>query len=148
MSDLYETDVALWAERQAAALRRRAGNEIDWENVAEEIESLSRTDKREIRSRLAIICADLLKWRFQPDARSNSWRSSIDQSRDEIADIIKESPSLAAYPPLQLGDAYGRGRRAAARETGIADLPTLCPWTATEVLDPDFWPEAGQENAA
>lgn len=144
MSDLYETDVALWAERQAAALRRRAGNEIDWENVAEEIESLSRTDKREIRSRLAIICAHLLKWQFQPDARSNSWRGAIDEGRDEISNIIKESPSLAAYPPLQLADAYDRGRRVATPETGIADLPTPCPWTAAEVLDPDFRPEAGQ----
>jgi hypothetical protein len=142
MSDLYETDIALWAERQADILRRRASNEIDWENVAEEIESLSRTDKREIRSRLAVICEHLLKWQFQPDARSNSWRSSVRQGRDEIADIIKESPSLAHYPAQQLPDAYARGRKAAAEETEIADLPAACPWTIDQVLDSDFWPGA------
>src|SRR5689334_1934812 len=69
-SDLYDTDVAAWSEQQAKALRRRAANEIDWDNVAEEIESLSRSDKREICSRLAVICEHLLKWHLQPDARS------------------------------------------------------------------------------
>jgi hypothetical protein len=56
MSDLYEADIAAWAEQQANALRRRAANEIDWENVAEEIESLARSDRRKIRNRLAVIC--------------------------------------------------------------------------------------------
>jgi hypothetical protein len=56
MSDLYEADIAAWAEQQANALRRRAANEIDWENVAEEIESLARSDRRKIRDPLAVIC--------------------------------------------------------------------------------------------
>ena len=151
MSGLYDTDPALWAERQADALRRHAHNEIDWENVAEEIESLTRSDKREIRSRLVVICAHLLKWQFQPEARSTSWRGSIRESRDAIADLIEESPSLADYPATQLGGsrgAYARGRISAAEETGIADLPAQSPWTIAQVLDPDFWPEAGQGDAA
>lgn len=143
MSD-YDTDFALWSERQANALRRRANNEIDWGNVAAEIESLGKSDQREIRSRLAVICAHLLKLRFQPEARSNSWRSSIRENRDAIADLIEESPSLASYPATQLGGprgAYARARISAAEETGIADLPEPCPWTIEQVLDPDFWPE-------
>jgi hypothetical protein len=143
MSTLYETDSAAWAEQQADALRRRAANEIDWDNVAEEIESLSRSDKREIRSRLAVICEYLLKWQFQADARSGSWRSSIREGRDKIADLIEESPSLAGYPALHFGGprgAYARGRAKAAEETGIADLPEASPWTIEQVLDPAFWP--------
>jgi Domain of unknown function DUF29 len=53
MSDLYETDLAAWAEEQARALRRRAANEIDWDNIAEEIESVAAAQKREVRSRLS-----------------------------------------------------------------------------------------------
>lgn len=140
----YDTDIALWSTRQADALRRRASNEIDWENVAEEIESLSRSDKREIRNRLAVICEHLLKWQFQPDARSNSWRRSVSDARDAIADIIEDSPTLAGYPASRLsephGGAYARGRKGAALETGIADLPATCPWTIEQVRDPDFWP--------
>jgi hypothetical protein len=143
VSDLYDSDAAAWSEQQADALRRRAANEIDWDNVAEEIESLSRSDKREIRSRLAVICEHLLKWQFQPDARSGSWRGSIREARDKIADLIEESPSLADYPAAHLAGlrgAYARGRAKAADETGIADLPETCPWTVDQVLDHGFWP--------
>ena len=143
MSDakLYDDDIALWADRQAEALRRRASNEIDWDNVAEEIESLSRSDRREIRNRLKVICRHLLKWRFQPDKRSENWRSSVENGRDAIADLIAESPSLGSYPAPQLDRAYTLGRKDAAKETGIADLPETCPWTIGQVLDPDFWPD-------
>jgi len=143
MSDakLYDSDIARWADEQADALRRHAHNEIDWENVAEEIGGLSRSDRQEIRSRLEVICAHLLKWQFQSSLRSGSWRSSIDHGRDRIADLIEESPSLAGYPATQLARAYPRARRDAANETGIADLPEPCPWTIEQVLDPDFWPE-------
>jgi hypothetical protein len=71
-----------------------------------------------------------------------SWRSFIRQGRDEIADIIKENPSLAHYPARQLAEAYGRGRRAAADETRLADLPANCPWPIDQVLGDGFWPEA------
>jgi hypothetical protein len=67
MSDLYGGDIAAWAEQQADALRRRATNKIDWENVAEEFESLARSDRREIRNRLAVICEHLQKWAYQPE---------------------------------------------------------------------------------
>jgi len=143
MSDLYETDFALWSERQADAVRRRAGNEIDWENVAEEIESLGRSDRREISSRLAVICAHLLKWQFQPKRRSRSWRSSVVQNRRKIADLIDESPSLASYPAEHLDGpkgAYEDGRCVAEAETGLTKLPAECPWTIDQVLDADFWP--------
>jgi hypothetical protein len=144
MSDLYEADIARWADEQAAELRRRAGGNdtsIDWLNVAEEIEAMGRSDKREIRNRLAVICEHLLKWRFQADARSGSWRGSIVEARDQIADVIEESPSLRPYPAARLVWAYARGRRKAEADTGLLDLPPVCPWTVDQVCDPEFWPE-------
>ena len=96
MSDLYEADIAAWAEQQADALRRRASNEIDWENVAEEIESLARNDRRKICNRLAVICEHLLKWAYRPEHRSGSWRESVVEARDQIARLVRESPSLRA----------------------------------------------------
>lgn len=150
MNDLYDSDFVLWSERQAALLRRmgnreRVNDQVDWGNVAEEIESLGRNDRREIRSRLRVICEHLLKWQFQSAMRSNSWSSSIRKARDEIADLIEESPSLADYPATQLSGlkgAYVRGRRDAAAETGFTHLPQTCPWTIEQVLDHGFWPEA------
>jgi hypothetical protein len=140
VSDLYETDFHEWAETQAELLRNRSANALDWDNLAEEIEALARRDRREIRNRLVVLCAHLLKWEYQPQRRSNSWRGSIREARREIADLIEESPTLASYPAHKLADAYGRGREDAEAETGLLDLPEACPWPVEQVLDRAFWP--------
>ena len=139
----YEIDLAAWSDQQAAALRRRAANEIDWENVAEEIESLGRSDKREIRNRLAVIVEHLLKWAYQPDQRSSSWRGSVVEARQQIASLIDESPSLQAYPAAVLTARHGawaHGRARAEAASGITGLPEVCPWSAEQLLDDAFWP--------
>ena len=122
---------------QADALRRRAANEIDWENVAEEIEILARSDRRDIHNRLAVICIHLLKWTYQRGLRSRSWRRSIIEARDQIANLVEESPSLVS----RLAKAYADGHRIAELETGLADLPKTCPWTIDQVLSHNFMPD-------
>jgi hypothetical protein len=141
MNELYETDFVLWAERQADALRRRAANEIDWENVAEAIESLARSDRREIRNQLAIICAHLLKRAYLQGRRSRSWDEAIVEARIEIAGLLEESPSLHSYPASVLAKAYADGRSKAATESGLAELPENCPWTSDQVLSHEFMPD-------
>ena len=140
MSELYDTDLVQWSEQQAQALRSRSANALDWDNLAEEIEGLARSDRREIRNRLAVICAHLLKWQFQPDGRGGSWRGSIVEARDRIADLIEESPSLRPYPETVLSAGYGAGRRKAEAETELVGMPEACPWTIEQVLDHAFWP--------
>ena len=140
MSDLYEDDIAAWAARQADLLRHRASNELDWDNIAEEIADVGRSEEREIESRLAIACEHLLKWEFQPYQRSNSWRASVVQARTRIARVIRRNPSLRPYPASVLADAYQDGRDVAEAETGLLDLPEACPWTIEQVLDRNFWP--------
>ena len=140
MNKFYEADIAAWAEQQADALRRRTANEVDWENVAEEIESLARTDRRVIPNRLAIICEHLLKWAYQPEHRSGSWRGSVVEARDQIVRLVQESPSLRDHPAAVLAEAYPSGRRKAEAETGLVGLPESCPWTIDQVLEHAFWP--------
>ena len=140
MSELYEADIAAWAEQQADALRRRAADEIDWENVAEEIEDVARRDRDRIYGALVTAITHLLKWQFQPDMRSGAWRSAVVRARDRIAKLVKDSPSLRSYPAAVLPEAYPPARRAAEAETGLAGLPELCPWTIDQVLDHAFWP--------
>ena len=137
----YETDFALWSERQADALRRRAANEIDWDNVAEEIESLSRSDKREIRNRLEVLLQHLLKWARQPEQRSSGWRGTIVEQRRRLQQLVKESPSLHNYPASRLSEAYDGGREDTQIETELTDLPLACPWTIEQVMDHAFRPE-------
>ena len=147
MTDLYDTDITLWSEQQARLLRRHAAgkpvndDDLDWHNIAEEIESLAKSDRREIRNRLAVICTHLLKWHVQSEGKGGGWRGSIIEARDQIDDVIGESPSLAPYPAAQLARVYARGRRRAEAETGRTDLPAACPWTIEQVMDPAFWPD-------
>jgi hypothetical protein len=140
MSELYDNDIVAWAARQSDALRRRAANEVDWDNVAEEIADVGRSEEREVESRLAIACEHLLKWEFQPYRRSNSWRASVAQARTRITRVIRRNPSLKSYPATVLADAYRDGRDVAAAESGLPHLPETCPWTIEQVLDRAFWP--------
>ena len=140
----YDSDFHAWAKDQAARLRDLRPNSIDWENVAEEIESLGKSQRREIRSRLIVLLAHLLKWACQPAGRSNSWRASIVEARSEIAGELDDSPSLRHYPGEVLARQYDVARLSAAGDTGLdADaFPDTCPYTIEQVLDPAFWPEA------
>jgi hypothetical protein len=138
----YEEDFALWAAEQGALLRAGKLDRVDLENVAEEIESLGRSDKREIQSRLTVILAHLLKWQFQPGEASNSWASSIFQNREEIAQLLNESPSLRGYPATVLARAYRAAPLAASGDTGlpVGAFPKTCPYTIEQILDEGFWP--------
>jgi len=142
----YDGDFFAWTREQASRLRDLRPNSIDWEKVAEEIESLGKAERREIRSRLIVLLAHLLKWAYQPDARSNSWRASIVEARMEISGELDESPSLRRYPAEVLARQYDVARLAASGDTMLEEdtFPATCPFTIEEVLDPEFWPEAPQ----
>jgi hypothetical protein len=145
MSDLYDADLALWSDQQAALLRRlaageRVNDQVDWENVIEEIQDVRKRYEDEVENRLTTLCTHLLKWHYQPAMRSNSWRSAIVRSRTKIARLTRKMPSLVSYPAAALAEAYPDGRLAAEAETGLAGFPAVCPWTIEQVLDQDFWP--------
>jgi Domain of unknown function DUF29 len=137
----YENDLYQWTKTQSDALRRRAVNEVDWDNVAEELESLGRSERREIVSRLEVLLLHLLKWRFQPDQRSQSWWASIRDARNELERVLEDNPSLRALPAERLPKAYANARVRALEETGLYHLPEACPWDADQILFPKFLPE-------
>ncbi|MBN8606658.1 MAG: DUF29 domain-containing protein [Caulobacterales bacterium] len=143
MSNLYETDAYTWAMRQADALRRRSANEIDWDNVAEEIESVGESEARELESRYAVLLAHLLKWRFQPDARSRSWEATIKVQRRVIEREHGKNPGLKPMREGLFADAYVQALGAAVQETGLGleVFPEANPFTLAEVVDESFWPE-------
>ncbi len=136
----YDTDLYEWTKEQADALRRRAANALDWDNLAEEIESLGKSDRRQIQSRLEVLLIHLLKWRYQPEWRCGSWRGSIFEARLRLRKLLAESPSLRSYPAEYLPEAYAYARRKALEETGLLSLPDACPWTIDEVMADDFLP--------
>lgn len=144
---LYERDFVAWLNEQAEKLRARSHNDIDWENLAEEIESLGRSERREIVSRLVLLIHHLLKWQFQLGRRSESWRSTISEQRIWIPHSIETSPSLRDYPAEVFTQAYAEGRKKAIGETGMnpTAFPKEPPFSVSQALDDGFWP--GQPSA-
>jgi hypothetical protein len=130
MSALYERDFYAWANQQAALLRAGELGAAEIANIAEEIESMGRSEKRELVSRLTVLLLHLLTWDFQPDRRSRSWSLSIDDARDALQVHLNDNPSLRAKLDEELATAYRQARRRAAIETGMAleSFPATCPW--------------------
>lgn len=143
-TDLYDRDFFEWTVRQGQTLRNMRPAELDWENLAEEIESLGRSDKRSIENNLNVVVLHLLKWHFQPANRKGGWKSSIAEHRARIRKLTDESPSLRRYPDEVLREEYDLARVKAADETGLPEsqFPENCPFTIEQVLDPSFWPDA------
>ena len=144
---LYDTDFYAWTQDQSAKFRARAGfdnrGDIDWENAAEEIESMGRRERREIASRLNLVLTHLLKWRFQPTHRSKSWRGTIREQRRMLHKVLDDSPSLASFPAEIVAEEYAAAVLVASGETGLEPdvFPATCPFLIDDVLNPEFLPE-------
>lgn len=139
----YDKDFYAWALHSAKLLRQGAFNEVDMEHVAEEIESMGKSDKRQLISRLIVLLAHLLKWQFQPEKQSNSWKQTIIHQRIKIALVLKDSPSLNHELVEMLKVAYQDAVIEAGAETGFlkSSFPQQCPYALSECLDHEFYPE-------
>ncbi|MEH2240623.1 DUF29 domain-containing protein [Nostoc sp.] len=143
-AQLYETDFVGWTEQTVQLIRAGQFGQVDWDAVIEEIESLGRSDRRELKSRLEVLLQHLLKWQHQSSLRSGSWQNTIDEQRNRIADLLQESPSLKSYPEEVLAQCYDRGLKAAINEIElpINTFPVECPDLIAQVLDAEFLPDA------
>ena len=142
-SRLYDEDFYAWANEQAALLRSGRLAEADIAHIAEEIESMGKTEKRELINRLKVLLMHLLKWQLQPTFQGNSWRLTIEEQRREVVDHLADNPSLKAKLSETMDAAYGTAVLAAARETGMdrRAFPATCPWAYEQVIDDSFWPK-------
>jgi hypothetical protein len=147
-TSLYDKDFYAWTQEQAALVRSGKVHELDIENVAEELESLGKSEWRALGSRLDVLVRHLLKWRYQSVRRSPSWQSSIWTQRRAIQRLLRLSPSLRRQVPTMILEDYASIRKQAATETRLplATFPEVCPWTSEQVLDEDFWPEESAET--
>jgi hypothetical protein len=139
----YDTDFYAWTRQQAQALAAKDWRALDLDHLVEEIESLGNEQRHAVRSHLRVLLWHLLKWAYQPDHRSASWRTSILNARAEITDRLEDNRSLRPLLPTLLTWAYPRARRLAAAETDLplATFPEACPWDLAQVLEEDWWPE-------
>ena len=142
-NSLYDQDFYAWTAEQAALLRAGRLDQADIENIAEEIESMGRSEKRELVNRLAVLLLHLLKWRFQPSHRGNSWRLTIKEQRYRLNAHLRDDPSLKAQLDDAIRGSYRLACVEAARETGLAEssFPADCPFDFDQAIAEDFWPD-------
>lgn len=139
-SQLYETDFYAWTLEQAKLLKQGQLNQLDVLNLIEEIESLGKREKQELRNRLGILIGHILKWQYQSDKRSNSWKATIREQRRRIKEHLEDNPSLKSYLSEAVFLAYQDGVDLAIQETNLPDktFPTENPYSISQILDSDF----------
>jgi hypothetical protein len=139
---LYESDFYAWTVKQAALLRSRQWAQVDLSNLIEEIESLGKQQRQELRNRLSILIGHLLKWEYQTQHRSRSWLATLRIQRLDILELLADNPSLKPYLEEALQTAYLKSVALAVRETNLPErtFPKDCPYELSEVLSDCFYP--------
>ncbi|MEH2192530.1 MAG: DUF29 domain-containing protein [Nostoc sp.] len=139
---LYETDFYAWTQEQVILLSNEQWSQIDLQNLIEEIQSLGKQQRQELRNRLSVLIGHLLKWQYQPQRRSRSWLATLRIQRLDIAELLEENPSLKPYLEEALRKAYLKGVELAVGETDLPNrtFPVECPYSLVEIVDYDFYP--------
>lgn len=140
---LHDRDFYSWTEQQAALLQQGRLSELDVEHLIEELEDMGASQYRELENRLGILLAHLLKWKFQPERRGNSWRLTVKDQRRRIGRLLDRNPGLMPRLPKAFETAYEDAVLLAAKETGFEEssFPLASPFTLEATLDDAYWPE-------
>ena len=138
LSALYEQDETAWLEIMAELVANRQFAALDHKNLSEFLNDMARRDRREVNSRLVVLLFHLLKWNYQPEKQTASWRSTIDEQRLELR-LLLDSKTLKNHASKILADAYADARKRAARETEmkLGKFPKECVWEIDDLLTDD-----------
>ncbi|MBK1988456.1 DUF29 domain-containing protein [Sphaerospermopsis aphanizomenoides BCCUSP55] len=140
--NLYESDFYAWTQQQVNLLLHQQWSQLDVVNLVEEILSLGRRERQELRNRLGILLGHLLKWEYQPNKRSRSWLATIRIQRRDIVKLLHENPSLQSYVVEAITEAYQNGRDLAAGETNLpfTTFPEQCLYLWEDMINESFYP--------
>lgn len=113
------------------------------DHIAEEIKDVGKSEQRELESRMAVLIAHLLKWRYQPDRRSSSWLRTLNNQRTSIQRRLTKTPSLKrSLNELEWwSDLWVDACVLLEKEAGRVDVPAECPWSTDQVLAIDSLPD-------
>ncbi len=139
---LYKQDFFTWTQQQAEFLSQRHFEQLDLEHLVEEIQDLGNRHYDQLESRLMVLVAHLLKWQVQHWKQTNSWRATIRVQRTSLAKLLRRNPGLKSHLGEAMAESWQEARDLAIAETDLPDdqFPESCPFTISEILNPDFWP--------
>jgi hypothetical protein len=148
----YEQDFHQWIEHHIVLLKEGKLNEIDVDHLIAELEDMGKSNRRELKSRLVVLIAHLLKWQYQYEQLQDlwktftggSWRATINNQRTELIDLLKDSPSLKRFLTDVVSEAYPSALELVIEETNLPEstFPKTCPYTIEQLLDKKFYPES------
>ena len=124
MRHLHKQDFNLWLEKTATAIRNQDFTNMDWDNLLEEIEDIGASQKRALRSYTKRLIDHILKlkyWNSEKEYSAKGWRTGIINFRDEIKEILQESPSLNNYLKENYHNWYGKSVKAMRENFDISD---------------------------
>ena len=141
-TNLYDKDYYLWLEETIQLLQEGRLTDLDIFNLIEEIKDMGRSEKNALESNLIVLLMHLLKWKYQPEKQSGSWRRSIREHRRRILKAFKNSPSFKRYLEVVFDESYQEARKQAADETGrsLNTFPKNCPFKIEEIIDSEYLP--------
>ncbi len=139
----YDKDFYSWTVEQAKLLKHGRFAELDIENLIEEVETMGRSEKRELESRLTVLLLHLLKWKYQEVRQCRSWELSIIEQRLKFEETLEENPGLKHKLDDILKKAYRYAVIEASKETKISIkiFPEICPWDIERITDNEFYPD-------
>lgn len=143
LAELYDQDYCLWIKNTVKLLREGELSKLDIPNLIEEIEDMSKREKKALESNLEILLMHLLKYKYQPEKITNSWKFTIREHRNRIKKAFKYSPSLKIFFQDVFVESYQQARKFAADETGLSidTFPQQCCFSLEEVLDENYLPK-------
>ncbi|MGB3201889.1 MAG: DUF29 domain-containing protein [Nodosilinea sp.] len=144
-SSLYDQDFYRWIQHTVQALKHHDLDQVDWENLIEEIDSMGRSEKKELKSRLLVILEHLLKlmfWESEKAQNSRGWRNTVIEQRGQLELLLDDSPSLRPMVRELFRESYARARTQVLQKSELPSdrIPTLPPFTADDALNPNFLP--------
>lgn len=140
---LYNQDFLVWTQQQAECLKKGRWAELDVEHLVEELETLGRSEQKELGSYLQVLLMHLLKCQYQPERKTKSWVNTISNCRNKIQDCLEDTPSLQRF--LEdwewIQKYYRRARRDAANEIQIPIkiFSIECLFSIEQIIDPEFF---------
>jgi hypothetical protein len=145
LSKEYEQDFYLWIQTTVKLLKDGKLDQLDMENLIEEIDSMGRSEKKELKTRLIVLIEHLLKlqyWTEEKDYNNRGWRNTVVEQRRQIAYILADSPSLKSVLNDVFLDCYTDAKNDTIRkyQLPLNLFPQESPFSLIDVLDANFIP--------
>ncbi|MEA5510923.1 DUF29 domain-containing protein [Crocosphaera sp. UHCC 0190] len=142
---LYDQDYQLWLEITLEQLRNSEYSQVDWENLLEEIEGMTRNDKRALKSLLTRLFEHFLKlayWKSEREYNQAGWEGEIQNFRVQIKELLEDSPSLKPYLRQIIEKSYKDAVKITCKKTRLPSntFPVDSIANAEQILDDNWLP--------